>query len=185
MKRYSLVPALAAAAMLLAGPSLLASGTSETLMADSVKARLVKTLGDDAGQIEVRVIGDRVLLLGVVDSRETEELAEEVALSVPGIRKVKNRLELRKEPGPVDDTGNEFKDAILEARVKHILMTKVGKNVMDIEVEAANGTVALRGHVRDSEVARAAIARTRNINGVRKVINLLDSASFTAYHRVP
>ena len=57
--------------------------------------------------------------------------------------------------------------------MKNILLTEVGANAMKIEVEATNGVVSLRGTVPSTEIAKAAVDKSKGISGVKKVVNLL------------
>ena len=47
----------------------------------------------------------------------------------------------------VDKAGNRVADALLEARVKTRLLEELGRPRFDVEVEAADQTVVLRGTV--------------------------------------
>lgn len=56
----------------------------------------------DASDVEVRVQGAEVTLIGFVDSREAKRLAEDLAEDVQGVREVHNQLRIRTH---ADDTG--------------------------------------------------------------------------------
>lgn len=56
----------------------------------------------DASDIEVRIQGGEVTLMGFVDSRDAKRLAEDIAEDVPGVREVHNQLRVRTH---ADDTG--------------------------------------------------------------------------------
>ncbi len=152
---------------------------SQAITGISVRAKLIDKLGADALHISVEMMGTKAVLTGQVDKKESQELAKEVALSVKGVEDVDNRLTQNpaNEAKPMKDIELEIKDAALESKVKNILLTEVGKNALKIEVEATNGAISLRGTVPSSEIAKAAVAKTKSISGVKKVINLLKTAS--------
>ena len=58
-------------------------------------------------------------------------------------------------------------------KVKGILLTEIGTNALNIEVEAVDGVVSLRGKLGNPDTSKAAIKKTHSIKGVKKVVNLL------------
>jgi osmotically-inducible protein OsmY len=184
MKKNS-VPILAVAfslASLLSASPAIAAGKSEAVPAEvsdalsaiSVKAKLIDKLGADALGITVSVSGETATLTGEVVKSPSQGLAEEVALSVEGIKKVDNKVAVKGAPGPVAASEASVKNMALELEVKSILLTDIGTNALKIEVEAVDGVVSLRGKLSSAETSTEAINKTRSINGVKKVINLLD-----------
>ncbi len=153
---------------------------ADALLTERVRVKLLGKLGTDALGIDVAAAGDRVRLSGTVAARVTQELAEEVARSVPGVRRVDNRiaLELRRDrPGPVGraaaEAERELNDAALESQVKADLLGELGRWALELEVEAADGVVSLRGWVPDAARERLALATARDVRGVERVIDLI------------
>jgi osmotically-inducible protein OsmY len=146
---------------------------SEALHATSVKAKLIDKLGADALRITVSVSGETATLTGEVAKSPSQGLAEQVALSVEGIKKVDNKVTVKDAAGPVAATEASVKNVALEMKVKGILLAEIGKNALKIEVEAVDGVVSLRGKLENPESSKAAITKTRSIEGVKKVIDLL------------
>ena len=145
-----------------------------------VYVALLEKLGRDGLPIDVEVRGGRAVLTGQVDQRSTQELAEEVARSVPGVRGVDNRVTApsggtaQTAPGKaVDHAGMEVQDAVLEARVGKNLLAEIGRHAFDLEVECSDGVVSLRGTVPDEERRRIALRTAESTSGVKKVIDLL------------
>ena len=64
-------------------------------------------------------------------------------------------------------------DAGLESRVKSQLLGELGRYALEIEVEAADGAVSLRGWVPDRTRKRIALATARDTRGVERVIDLV------------
>lgn len=154
------------------------SSWSTTLTELRVKSALLEKLGADALAISVSIAGTRVVLDGTVEKRATQELAEEVALTVEGISAVDNRLALEAESGGIAertsrDAGREIDDAMLESKVKLSLFNEIGKHAARIEVEAVDGVVSLRGVLPDREREKLALRTAKSVSGVRKVVDLL------------
>jgi osmotically-inducible protein OsmY len=130
--------------------------------------------------VTVNAAGGRVSLIGAVDKRTTQELAEEVAKSVPGVQSVDNRLASREEqpqstlPGrAVGHAEREVKDAVLEMRIGRKLLGEIGRYALDLEVEVTDGVVSVRGTLPDRERKSLALRAVRDTSGVVKVVDLL------------
>lgn len=141
---------------------------------------LLEKLGEDGLGVTVDANGGRVTLIGAVDKRATQELAEEVAKSVPGVQSVDNRLFARQEspektaPGrAVGHAEREVDDAMLELRVGKNLMGEIGRYALDLEVEATDGVVSLRGTLPDPERKSLALKAARGTSGVKDIVDLL------------
>ena len=170
----SLTWLLAATPANAADPSEAASpSVAEALSATSVKARLIDKLGADALRITVSVSGETATLTGEVAKSPSQGLAEEVALSVSGIKKVDNKVTVKDAAGPAAASEASVKNVALEMKVKGILLAEIGANALKIEVEVVDGVVSLRGKLDNPETSKAAIKKTRSIEGVKKVVDLL------------
>lgn len=141
---------------------------------------LLEKLGEDGLGVTVEATGGRVTLIGAVDKRATQELAEEVAKSVPGVQSVDNRLFARQEspektaPGrAAGTTEREVNDAVLEMRVGRNLLGEIGRYALDLEVEATDGVVSLRGTLPDPERKSLALKTARETSGVKDVVDLM------------
>ncbi|MEM7482236.1 MAG: BON domain-containing protein [Acidobacteriota bacterium] len=143
-----------------------------------VRAALLDKLGSDAMTIEPSVTGNRVVLDGTVVERSSQELAEEVATAVRGIRKVRNRLRIQDDGAgvmseAVSTAEDEVRDAVVEARLKSRILGEIGRFGLEIEVEVADGVASLRGWLPDAERKGYAMEAARATPGVDKVIDLL------------
>ncbi len=172
MKLTNSLVLLALGAALVAVPALAA----DTLDA-VVQQKLVDKLGDDAKTIKVAVVEKKIVLVGEVTGRDTQELATEVAKSVPGVTSVDNQVKAKAEKaisvGKVED---EAADQKLEMAVENLLKKELGAHAKSLEVENVGGTVSVRGTVPDD--ARLKIARdaVKSAPGVKKVVDLLEVA---------
>ena len=156
-----------------AKPGTMSAEVSNALGATNVKATLIEKLGADALGIAVSVSGETATLTGEVTKSPSQGLAEEVALSVKGIKKVDNKVTVKNAEGAVAASEASVKNVSLEMKVKGILLTDIGTNALKIEVEAVDGVVSLRGKLDDSNTSNEAVRKTRSIKGVKKVVNLL------------
>lgn len=152
--------------------------TNASIQAD-VYVALLEKLGKDGLPIDVEVLGSRAVLTGEVEQRSTQEVAEEVALSVPGVRSVDNRVTVavptsRTPMGQaVSHTELEVQDAVLEARIGKNLLAEIGRYALDLEVESTDGVVSLRGTLPDEERRKLALKAAEGTTGVKKVVDLL------------
>lgn len=146
-----------------------------------VTTMLVNKLGDDAATIRVVVDNKgKAVLVGTTTRRSTQELAKEVALFVPGVKKVQNKVEYvpaapegNVAEKAVATTGDEASDSGLETSVKYQLNREVGKTAWKIEVEAVEGVVSLRGTVPDQARLDIALKTAAGVKGVKQVVDLL------------
>ena len=146
-----------------------------------VATTLVNKLGQDAATIWVVVDNKgKVMLIGTAARRSTQELAKEVALFVPGVKKVQNKVEYVPAASggnvaeqAVETTGEETSDSALETSVKYQLNREVGKRAWKIEVEAVEGVVSLRGTVPDQARHDIALKTAESVKGVKQVVDLL------------
>jgi osmotically-inducible protein OsmY len=147
---------------------------SEALKALSVQSKLIGKLGADALRITVHVSGETATLTGEVAKKSSQKLAEAVALSVEGIKKVDNQVTQKTPPAALANAEANVEDTVLLIKVKTILLTDIGVDALKIDVDVTNGIVSLRGKLGNAGTNEEAIKKTRSIEGVKKVVNLLD-----------
>jgi osmotically-inducible protein OsmY len=146
---------------------------AEAINATHVRSKLIDKLGADALGISVSVSGETATLTGVVSKSPSQGLAEEIALSVAGIKKVDNKVTVKNAEGAVSASEASVKNVALEMKVKGVLLAEIGSNALKIEVEVVDGVVSLRGKLDNPDSSKAAVRKTRSVKGVRKVIDLL------------
>lgn len=147
-----------------------------------VRLALIEKLGFDALGVNVDTAGGRVFLTGGVEKRAAQELAEEVARSVPGVTKVENRLSLKPAGGSsgnvvekaVSSSELEVQDAALELRVGKNLLGEIGRHALSLEVESTDGVVSVRGRVPDRQRKELALRAAESTPGAKKVIDLIE-----------
>ena len=163
---------LTLAAALVAGPAF-AADTLDVV----VQQKLVDKLGDDAKSIKVALVEKEVVLVGEVAGRDTQELATEVAKSVPGVTNVDNQIKAKAEKaiagGKIKD---EVADEKIEMAVESALKKELGAHADGIETECTAGTVSVRGTVPDDTRLTLAGSAVKAVPGVKKFIDLLEVA---------
>lgn len=172
MKHRNVLVLLAVGAALAAGPALAADALDAL-----VKQKLVDKLGDDAKTITVALVGGKIVMIGEVQGRDTQELATEVAMSVPGVKKIDNQVKAKDEKSlGVAKVEDEIADDKLEKSVESALKKELGAHGKKLEVECTAGTVSVRGSVPDEarlKIARDTVTKTA---GVKKFVDLLEVA---------
>jgi osmotically-inducible protein OsmY len=154
---------------------------SDARLENAIRLALLEKLGRDGMGIKVDVDRGRTHLTGQVDKRSTQDLAEEVVKTVPGVQAVDNDVTNRDEAAPpgtpvakaVGHAERKVDDAVLEMRVGKNLLEEIGRYALDLEVEASDGVVSLRGTLPDRERKSLALRAAGDVSGVRKVIDLL------------
>lgn len=144
-----------------------------------IKELLLEKGGKVAVGIRVTVDGAKAILTGEVPTQAALELAKEVVLAVDGIKSVDNRLKLVPPPGgsTARTADDELADAHLESKVKRRLYSELGKRARQIEVEAVDGIVSLRGTVPDAARKQLALDTTVKTEGVKKIVDLIKVGS--------
>jgi osmotically-inducible protein OsmY len=172
MRKLTIALALLPALLTLGASMALAATDAET--EGAITSTLVDKLGSDASTIRVAFHEGKATLSGHVAEKATQELAEQVALYVPGVKKVENEIDAENSKGLLrGKLGGESEDATLESSVKKALKGEVGSTADKIEVEACDGAVSIRGTVPDKARHDLAVAAATKTKGVSKVVDLL------------
>jgi osmotically-inducible protein OsmY len=171
-QRTALLALLLATVVSLAiGQTLFASDDSPQ---KQIQTALVEKLGADAKTINVAFSDGKAVLSGKVTEDSTQEIAKEVALWVPGVTSVDNKIEAANER--MVGSGKliaEQKDLGTESGVKDVLRREAGKLAGALEVEACNGVVSVRGSVPDKASHDQVLGLASKVVDVTKVIDLL------------
>lgn len=154
--------------------------TSSLMLELRVKMTLLEKLGIDALRVDVGSKGSRILLTGTVKQRATAELAEEVAHSVEGVRRVKNSLKVAEYQASSEKVGvaateaeREVRDSLLEVKVRAALVDQMGRDGFRIGTDVASGVVSLEFSAGFDAARRdQALAIAGKVSGVERVIEL-------------
>jgi osmotically-inducible protein OsmY len=117
---------------------------SDERIREEINDRLTAHGEIDATDIEVRVQGAEVTLIGFVDSREVKRIAEDVTEDVPGVREVHNQLRIRSH---AEDTGTGRTSVL-------------GLTERETQTAATARTLDERERQRQSDAAARSRART-------------------------
>ncbi len=126
-----------------------------------------------------------VTLKGSVESDIQRDLAEQVAYSVDGVKKVDNQLKVdekvvRKTPDPATPgLASKIEDATITASVKTKLLTNRNTHGMKINVDTKGRVVTLSGTLRSDSESELAEQLAENTSGVENVINKIQVAAGT------
>lgn len=165
-------------ALLVTSPVFAGESHSDAVISLRVHVTLVEKLGGDALRINVNTLEGHVQLAGTVAKRETRELAENIAQSVPGVTAVDNDIRTTKEITGSDkvdiaakEVEHETKDALLAGKVRLELLNKMGTDAFKVHVDTANRVVYLSfseglGKAEREKAQQLATAT----EGVKKVI---------------
>jgi hyperosmotically inducible protein len=134
-----------------------------------VKAVLIEDEDIQGRQIQVETRNGVVQLSGFVDSVLAQEAALKTARSVPGVREVRNDLDLRENERSASQAA---KDGVIEAKVKAEIAKDEGlASADDVNVEVDGGIVQLSGFVPSLEEKNRARDIASGVRGVRDVRN--------------
>lgn len=136
-------------------------------------------------QVQVEVDKGKAQLRGIVDSQLSKALAEELAISVRGIRAVSNQLRIapdyfvkrREIESKGEGTHQRLSNVTISNKVKSQLLANRVTSGMDVEIGTHNRVVTIQGQVHSEAERALAYWIVKNTQGVTTVINNLDIRS--------
>jgi hyperosmotically inducible periplasmic protein len=161
--KYSVTFLAVAVAMLVTGMPALASKTDDRIESSAKESYVFKTYlkSDD---IKVESKDGVVTLTGTVENDSHKSLAQETVASLPGVKRVNNKLDIKGE------LPAERSDAWLVTKVKTTLLFH--KNVSArTEVSANDGVITLRGDAASKAEKDLTTEYAKDIEGVKDVNN--------------
>jgi hyperosmotically inducible protein len=152
-----------------------ASSTDDGIESSARKCYVFKTyLKDD--DIKIQSKDGAVTLTGTVAEEPNKTLAQETVASLPGVKSVDNRLELKGKPG----TGSA--DALVSARVKLDLLSHRNLSATKTDVQVKDGIVTLRGEATSQAQIDLTTEYIRDVDAVKDVKN---DMTVSEAHRTP
>lgn len=144
--------------------NLFASVTDDRIESSAKKSYVFKTYlkSDD---IKIQSKDGVVTLTGTVSEESHKSLAQETVASLPGVKSVDNKLELKGTPL----TANS--DAWLITKVKATLLFHRNVNATATEIFAKDGTVTLRGKATSAAQKDLTTEYAKDVEGVKNVKN--------------
>ena len=154
---------VAVVAMLAFSVTVYASKMDSSIESSAKKTYVFKTYlqGDD---INVQSKNGAVTLTGTVADSHHKALAQETVASLPGVKSVDNKLEI-KGPTPLENS-----DAWLTAKVKTMLLFHRNVSVMT-DVDTTNGIVTLKGKATSPAQMDLTTELVKDVDGVKGVKN--------------
>ncbi len=150
--------------LFLTGVDLFASETDDRIESSAKQSYVFKTYlkGDD---IKIRSAEGSVTLTGTVSGESHKSLASETVASLPGVKSVDNKLEVKGDVPAVNT------DAWLVTKVKSALWFHRNVSATSTEVFAKDGTVTLRGKATSAAQKNLATEYAGDVEGVKAVKN--------------
>ena len=161
--KYSLSLLVAAVALLALTLPVHASKIDDRIESSAKKSYVFKTYlkGDD---IKIESKDGAVTLTGTVSEESHKSLAEETVASLPGVKSVDNRLEVK------GDRPAEKSDAWISTKVKTTLFFHRSVSSMT-EVNTKDGIVTLKGDADNQAQKDLTTEYARDVDGVKDVQN--------------
>lgn len=155
---------LAAMALLALGVPVQASDTDDRIEASAKDSYVFKTyLKDEA--IKIKATDGAVTLTGAVTEESHKALAAETVASLPGVKSVDNKLEVKSEKHA------EKSDAWLLTKVKTTLLYHRSVSGLQTEVVVKDGIVTLRGEADNQAQKTLTAEYVADVEGVKTVNN--------------
>jgi len=161
---YCLALIVTVTTLFLFNVSLFASMTDERIESSAKKSYVFKTYlkGDD---IKIQSKDGVVSLTGTVSEESHKSLARETVASLPGVKSVDNKLEVKGEVPAA------YTDAWLITKVKSTLLFHRNVNATATEVFAKDGIVTLRGKATSTAQKDLTTEYAKDVEGVKNVKN--------------
>jgi len=162
--RFSAVLMVLAVALMVVSVPAPASQTDDRIESSAKQSYVWKTYlkGDD---IKIESKDGVVTLTGTVLEEPHKSLAQETVASLPGVKSVDNRLELKGTPAA------ESADALVSARVKTALMIHRNLSAIKPDVYVKDGIVTLRGEAANPAQLDLTTEYIKDVEGVKDVKN--------------
>ena len=140
----------------------------DSVITTSVKSALLSDADIKSFDFKVETRKGDVLLSGFVDNQTQLDRATSATRAVPGVKSVQNNVSLKGAPTTI---GNKVDDGIITTKVKAALLADATIKSLDIAVVTRRDEVQLSGFVDNQIQIDRALKISREIEGVRTVIN--------------
>ena len=161
---YCVALMAAVVALLVISVPLRASETDDRIESTAGKSYVFKTYlkGDD---IKIQSSDGVVTLTGTVSEEMNRALAQGTVASLPGVKSVDNRLEVKGERAAANS------DAWISMKVKTTLLFHRNVSAYQTEVSAKDGIVTLRGEASSQAQKELTTEYAKDVDGVKDVKN--------------
>jgi osmotically-inducible protein OsmY len=161
---YFVALAAVGIALLMTNPQLYASKMDDRIESSAKNSYVFKTYlkGDD---IKIESKDGVVTLTGTVSEESHKSLAQETVASLPGVKSVDDKLEVKGER-PAENS-----DLWLKAKVKTVLLFHRNVSAIKTEVDIKDGIVTLRGNADSQAQKELTTEYVKDVEGVKDVRN--------------
>ncbi len=144
-------------------------------LATTVHAKLATVDADAATAVNVNVTGDGIVTLtGEAHSTQERRAYDSAAASVPGVKRVVDRLRVNQQLRGLRET---LADAALATKVTANIAGQAGVNAARVKPQVRDGIVTLSGTVTSDSVKTTILETVRKTSGVKSVIDRIEVKS--------
>jgi len=149
-------------------PASAMSETTDSILTAKAKIALFADEQVKGRLITVETVNGLVILRGKIDSSESKARASSVVEALPGVKRVRNDLQ-------VTSLGDRPPITVADADITRAVQVRLSQELplSQIGVRSGGGTVALTGVVATIDVGARASELARGVPGVRSVANEL------------
>lgn len=133
-----------------------------------IKTRMVKDPVVKARKIDVDTADGNVVLVGVVKTGAEVQRALEIARGVPGVKSVKNSLQVGGKT-----IGQSMDDKVIVSKIKTRLLSEPGIRSLNIDVDSVRGKVTLSGIVKTQVQKNRILAIAGEIAGTAGIVDFI------------
>jgi len=141
---------------------------NNTLLANTVKAKLVGIDADALTEVRVTVSNGAVTLTGEAHDQVEKDRYVAAARSVSSVTSVADDLRVNPD---LRGLREQSADMALAARVSAAIAAQTGINVVNLKVSSRAGVVSVEGHVPSASIARTVVETARAVPGVTDVVS--------------
>ena len=138
----------------------------DTTITSKIKTKMIDDPIVNARNIDVDTSEGNVILTGVVKTDREAERAVEIARQVPGVKNVKNNLQVGTKT-----MGQYMDDKMIVSKIKAKLIKEPNIRSLNIDVDVNKGIVTLTGIVKTNEQKERVIEIARSTSGTIDVVD--------------
>jgi hyperosmotically inducible periplasmic protein len=169
----TLIAGVAFVCLMLGTPARAAEGPPDAWLTTKTKIAVLTTVGVHGTSIHVDTSNGKVTLYGTVNSPKDKEDAQKAAVSVEGVKEVRNLLQVvpSKQEKAVDAADSAIADNVEAALKNDALLVRSSIRLRSVN----NGTVLLAGKAESLTAELRAIETAERVLGVQAVHSEIES----------
>ena len=151
--------------------------TKDAWITAKVKSAIAAEKDLSARKVNIETESGVVQLFGFVDNQDQIDRAGKIAVTIEGVKSVKNDLQIDTSQGAksgqnaMERGSGEVGDAAVTAKVKAAIVREKNLSALDVNVETENGVVQLGGFVDTKDQIERASKVAGKVKGVKSVQN--------------